>query len=239
MDEQHIDGDGLEARARDSEAQGHTVVRVGTDGHAIGLLVIGDRLREEAPAVADRLRRAGLDLWMITGDHAATAAGVAAQVGIPADRTIADVLPNEKAGRVAALQREGRRVAMVGDGLNDAPALAQADLGIAMGTGTDVALEASGITLVRSDLGGVEAALALARRTMQVIRRNLFWAFVYNIAGIPIAAGALHVLLRPDGPIGPRWGWDGTLDPGFASLAMALSSVSVVASSLRLRGFRP
>jgi P-type Cu+ transporter len=239
MREQSVDVGPLEPRARAFEDQGHTVVRVAIDGRPIGLVVVGDTLRPDAPDVVARLRASGREVWLITGDHRSTANGVAAQVGIPLDRVVAEVLPNEKAARVAALRSEGRRVAMVGDGLNDAPALAEADVGIAMGSGTDVALEASGITLVRSDLGGVEAALALARRTMTVIRQNLFWAFVYNVIGIPIAAGALFLLLRPGGPVGPLWGWNGTLDPIFASLAMAFSSVSVVTSSLRLRSFEP
>ena len=175
---------------------------------------------------------------MITGDNARTAQAIATQAGIAPQRVLAQVLPGEKSAKIAALQAAGTRVAMVGDGINDAPALARADLGIAMGGGTDVAMEASGITLVRGDLAGVPVALRLARRTMQVIRQNLFWAFVYNTLGIPVAAGALYLLLREGGPVGPLFGWQGTLHPMLASLAMAFSSVSVVTSSLRLRGFR-
>jgi Cu+-exporting ATPase len=181
------------------------------------------------------LRRLGLRPVLLTGDNERTARAVAAEVGI--DDVIAEVLPAGKAAAVARLQATGSVVAMVGDGVNDAPALAQADLGIAMGSGTDVAKEASDLTLVRSDLAAVPLALGLARRTLQVIRQNLFWAFVYNSIGIPVAAGLLYVFLRPGGPVGPVLGWQGTLNPMVASLAMALSSVSVVTSSLRLRGY--
>jgi Cu+-exporting ATPase len=174
---------------------------------------------------------------MITGDNARTAEAVARRVGIAPARVIAQVLPGEKAERIRRMQAAGRRVAMVGDGINDAPALAQADLGLAMGGGTDIAMEASHLTLVRGDLAAVPLALGLARRTMQVIRQNLFWAFAYNTLGIPIAAGLLYVFLRPGGPVGPVLGWQGTLNPMVASLAMALSSVSVVSSSLRLRRY--
>jgi Cu+-exporting ATPase len=161
---------------------------------------------------------------MLTGDDARAAAGVARAVGI--DQVVANVLPERKLEEIRRLQAQGRRVAMVGDGINDAPALAQADVGIAMGTGTDVAMEAGDITLMRGDPLGVPRAIALARRTMRVMRQNLFWAFVYNVVGIPIAAGALYPAL------GLR------LTPAMAAAAMAVSSVSVVMNSLRLRAVR-
>jgi P-type Cu+ transporter len=220
------------------EAAGRTVFAVAENGTLLGLIAVADTLKPGAREAVATLERAGLEVWMITGDNARTAQAIATQAGIAPERVLAQVLPGEKSAKIAALQAASVRVAMVGDGINDAPALAQADLGIAMGGGTDIAMEASGITLVRGDLAGVPVALRLARRTMQVIRQNFFWAFVYNTLGIPVAAGALYLLLREGGPVGPLFGWQGTLHPMFASLAMALSSVSVVTSSLRLRGFR-
>jgi Cu+-exporting ATPase len=226
------------AHARERlEAAGHSVVTVAEDGVPLGVLGVADTLKPDARAAVAALERDRFEVWMITGDHARTAQAVAREAGIPAHRVLAQVLPGEKSARVRELQAAGRFVAMVGDGINDAPALAQADLGIAMGGGTDVAMEASAMTLVRGDLAAVPLAIRLARRTLRVIRQNLFWAFVYNTLGIPVAAGLLYVLLRPGGPIGPLLGWEGTLNPMIASLAMAFSSVSVVTSSLRLRRF--
>ena len=235
---QGVDLAALEPERARLEAAGRTVFAVAENGVPLGLLAVADTLKPGAREVVATLERAGLEVWMITGDNARTAQAIATQAGIAPERVLAQVLPGEKSAKIAALQAAGTRVAMVGDGINDAPALARADLGIAMGGGTDIAMEASGITLVRGDLAGVPVALRLARRTLQVIRQNLFWAFVYNTLGIPVAAGALYLLLRVGGPVGPLFGWQGTLHPMLASLAMALSSVSVVSSSLRLRGFK-
>jgi Cu+-exporting ATPase len=214
-----------------------TAIGVAESGRPLGLIGLRDGVKDDAAAAIETLAKRGVESWMITGDHALTAEAVAREVGIAPERVLAGVLPQDKAAEVHRLKERGRRVAMVGDGINDAPALAHADVGIAMGSGSDIAMEASAVTLVRGDLRAVPLVLALARRTMQVIRQNLFWAFVYNAIGIPIAAGVLYPLLRAGGPIGPIFGWQGTLNPMLASLAMAFSSVSVVTSSLRLRRF--
>jgi Cu+-exporting ATPase len=204
---------------------GRTVALVAIDGRPAGLIAISDPVKSEAPAAVRELTAAGIEVWLVTGDARPTAMAVAAQVGIPAHQVLAEVLPADKAATVQRLQARGRRVAMVGDGINDAPALAQADLGIAIGTGADVAIEASDVTLIGGDPRGVAAAIGLSRATMAVIRQNLFWAFAYNVLLIPVAMGALY----------PAFGI--TLSPALAAGAMALSSVSVVANSLRLRGY--
>ena len=202
-------------------AEAHTTVFIAVDGDVVAVIALADAVRPAAREAVQALRRMGLESVMLTGDDARTAEAVARAVGI--DRVAAGLLPEGKLEEVRRLQSEGRTVAMVGDGINDAPALAQADVGIAMGTGTDVAIEAGDITLMRGDPLGVPRAVALARRTMRVMRQNLFWAFVYNVVGIPIAAGALY----------PAFGLQ--LTPAFAAAAMAVSSVSVVMNSLRLR----
>ena len=202
----------------EAERQGLTVFLVGWDGAAHGMLAVADTVRPEAPRAVAALKELGLTVAMITGDNRRTAEAVAASVGI--GRVLAEVLPEDKAREIARLRAAGSTVAMVGDGVNDAPALVQAGIGIAIGSGTDVAIESSDVTLLRDDLTGVVTAIRLARRTYRTIRQNLFWAFAYNAAMIPVAAL-------------------GRLDPALAGAAMALSSVSVVANSLRLRTFRP
>ncbi|WP_345232719.1 heavy metal translocating P-type ATPase [Hymenobacter saemangeumensis] len=213
----------LEQAAAPLLAQAKTVLYAAVDGQPAALLGVADTLRDTSAAAIKELQRQGLEVVMMTGDNPQTAAEVARQVGI--SRFFAEVLPQDKTGKVQELQAEGRRVAMVGDGINDAPALARADVGLAMATGTDVAMEAAAITLMRADLMGVVTAIALSRHTMRTIRQNLFFAFIYNVLGIPIAAGLLY----------PFTGW--LLSPMLAAAAMALSSVSVLTNSLRLRGF--
>ncbi len=205
-------------------ADGGTVVFVAIDGLVAGMVAITDPVKAESAEAVRDLRASGLDVWLLTGDARATAEAVARQVGIALDHVIAEVLPGDKDATVERLQAEGHRVAMVGDGINDAPALARADLGVAIGTGADVAIEASDITLVGGDPRLVGSAIALSQATIRVIRQNLFWAFAYNVLLIPIAMGVLY----------PAFGV--TINPALAAAAMALSSVSVVTNSLRLRG---
>jgi len=224
LEERGVEPGTLAARAGALAAEAKTPIFVADGGGAAGLVAVADPVKPGSKEAVAALRRLGLEVVMLTGDHQRTAEAVGRAVGI--ERVLAEVLPDGKAAEVRRLQAEGKVVAMVGDGINDAPALAQADVGIAVGTGTDVAIEASDITLVGGSLDGVVAAVRLARATMRVIKQNLFWAFVYNTLGIPLAAGALY----------PLTGWQ--LSPVFASAAMALSSVSVVANSLRLRKFR-
>jgi P-type Cu+ transporter len=199
------------------------VAYVAVDGRAAGLLPTVDEIKPEASLAVAELRAAGLEVWLVTGDQTATARAVAAAVGVAPENVLAEVLPAGKADAVAAIQARGRRVAMVGDGINDAPALARADVGMAIGTGSDVALEASDVTLVGGDPRGVAAAIGLSRQTLRVIRQNLFWAFGYNVVLVPVAMGALY-------PVAGI-----TLNPALAAAAMAMSSVSVVSNSLRLR----
>ena len=222
MDERGVDVAPLVQAAERMAAAGRTPVYVAVDGAAQGVLAIADPVKPGSAAAVRALRALGLDVVMLTGDTERTALAIAREVGI--ERVLAGVRPAGKVEEVKRLQAAGAGpVAMVGDGVNDAPALAQADLGIAIGTGTDVALEASDITLVGGDLNGVATAIGLSRRTMGVIRQNLFWAFFYNLLGIPIAAGVLY----------PAFGI--LLSPVLASAAMAFSSVTVVTNSLRLR----
>jgi Cu+-exporting ATPase len=205
--------------------EGKTVVYLGLGGRLLGLIAAADVLKPEAKSVVAALATRGIEVVMLTGDRRATAEAIAREAGIT--RVIAEVLPEDKAREVARLREQGRLVAMVGDGINDAPALAQADVGIAMGSGTDVAIEAADVTLMRGDLGGVVAAVDLSRRTIRIIKENLVWAFGYNVVLIPVAAGLLY----------PLWGV--LLSPILAGAAMAFSSVSVVTNSLRLRRWQP
>jgi len=216
-----VDLTALAGPAGELAGAGKTVAYVAVDGRPAGLLALADTLKPGAREVVAALRRSGRRVVMLTGDNALTARALAAEAGI--DEIRAEVLPGDKAEVVRGLQAEGRRVAMVGDGINDAPALVQADVGLALGTGTDVAMASADITLMSGDLGTVVSAVELSRRTIRTIRQNLFWAFAYNVIGIPVAAGALYPFLKV------------LLNPMIASAAMALSSVSVVGNSLRLR----
>ncbi len=214
MNEMEIQTDSMENTMAELEDQGKTAMLIAVNGQLAGIIAVADTVKEDSRRAIVALTKAGLTTAILTGDNERTAKTIALQVGI--DRVLAQVLPDQKEAEVRRLQEEGRVVAMVGDGINDAPALAQANVGIAIGSGTDIAIEASDITLIRGDLTSVVTAIRLSRHTFRIIRQNLFWAFAYNVLAIPIATS-------------------GRLSPAIAALAMALSSVSVLLNSLRLR----
>ncbi len=226
MEEHGVSEDGLSQELERLAGEGKTPVLVAVDGEPPGIVAVADTVREESRVAVETLKNMGLEVAMITGDGERSARAVARGLGI--ERVLAGVLPEGKSGEIEKLQAEGEVVAMVGDGINDAPALAQADVGIAIGTGTDVAMEASDLTLISGDVRGVGRAIELSRATMRNIRQNLFWAFAYNVVLIPVAAGVLY----------PFFGEAGLLNPVFAAAAMALSSVTVVSNALRLRRVR-
>jgi Cu+-exporting ATPase len=225
MKERTIPLDGMEGKAEALSREGKTPMFVAVDGRAAGIIAVADTLKEDSKEALDALHQLDLEVIMLTGDNKRTANAIAKQIGV--DRVLAEVLPEVKANEIKRLQAEGKRVGMVGDGINDAPALAQADVGIAIGTGTDVAMESADITLISGDLKGVVTAIALSKATIRNIKQNLFWAFAYNTILIPVAAGILF----------PFFGI--LLSPIFAAAAMGLSSVTVVSNALRLRRFKP
>ncbi|MEI6915859.1 MAG: HAD-IC family P-type ATPase, partial [Armatimonadota bacterium] len=215
----------LAETAQKLACEGKTPIYIALDGKLAGVIAVGDPVKPTSTSAVQKLKQQGLDVIMITGDNSRTAHAIAKLVGI--DRVLSEVLPDAKSDEIKRLQKQTiGLVGMTGDGINDAPALAQADIGISLGTGTDVAMEASDITLIGGDLHGVVTAIDLSASTMRVIKQNLFWAFIYNSIGIPLAAGVLY----------PYTGW--LLSPIVASAAMSLSSVSVVTNSLRLRSFK-
>ncbi len=226
MEESAVELDGLAQKAVGLAATGATPMYAAIGGRAAGVIAVADTLKPESPETVTELEALGLEVWMLTGDNRGTAEAIARQAGIRPQNVLAEVLPDQKAQKVRQLQGRGRVVAMVGDGINDAPALAQADLGLAIGTGTDVAMAASDVTLIGGDLRGIVTAIALSRKTVGAIKQGLFWAFAYNVLLIPVAMGALY----------PFFGV--LLDPVLAAAAMAMSSVSVVTNALRLRSFR-
>ena len=236
LSESGISEEGLVSRDEELAREGKTPIFVAVDGELAGLVAVADVVRDESREAVNRLHTLGLEVAMVTGDNCRTAEAIARKLGV--DRVVAEVRPEDKVAEVKRLQAEGKRVGMVGDGINDAPALAQADVGIAIGTGTDVAMEASDLTLISGDVRGVARAIKLSKATVRNIKQNLFWAFAYNVALIPFAAGVLYPLFT-DGSVPailrPVLGEYGFLDPVLAAVAMALSSVTVVSNALRLR----
>jgi Cu+-exporting ATPase len=225
LNEQNISLEDIEKSAHLLESSGKTAMFVGIDGSIAGIIGVADTLKPDSKMAIANLHSQGIKVWMITGDNRHTAERVAADVGIPPERVLAEVLPGDKAAMVQKVHEQNQVVAFAGDGINDAPALAQADVSIAMGTGSDIAMEAADITLVKGSLHSVATALELSRATMRIIRQNLFWAFGYNIILVPLAIASPAIpFLRENAPI-------------FAATAMAFSSVTVVSNSLRLRRF--
>ena len=224
MHDRSISFENIENRAAELAHQGKTPMFIAFDGKCAGIIAVADTVKKSSPAAIRALQKLGLKVVMLTGDNRRTAEAIATAVGV--NQVVAEVLPDEKAEAVANLQKEGRIVGMVGDGINDAPALVQADVGIAIGTGTDVAIESSDITLISGELDGVVTAIALSKATIRNIKQNLFWAFAYNTTLIPVAAGVLF----------PMFGV--LLNPMFPAAAMGLSSVTVVTNALRLRRFK-
>ncbi len=225
LDSAGIPADVLTEDAKRLAAEGKTPMYVAIEGQAAGLIAVADKLKDSSLPAVEAMKAMGLQVIMITGDNQRTAEAIAREAGI--SRVLADVKPKDKADAIRQLQQEGRKVAMVGDGINDAPALVQADIGIAIGSGTDVAIESADVVLMRGNLQDVATAIKLSRRTLRTIKENLFWAFGYNVLGIPIAAGVLHLF---GGPL---------LNPMIAAAAMSLSSLSVLTNALRLKGFKP
>ncbi|MBI5755195.1 HAD-IC family P-type ATPase, partial [Candidatus Peregrinibacteria bacterium] len=215
---------GLDIKAAQFQDDGKTAIHAGVDGKAVAVFALADTLKAGAKEVIEELNSEGIASIMLTGDNTKTAQAIARKLGLT--DFIAEVYPQDKANKVKEIQARGIRVAMVGDGINDAPALTQADIGIAMGTGTDIAIESAGITLLGGDIAKIPQAFRLSRKTLRIIKQNLFWAFIYNVLGIPVAAGILY----------PFFGI--LLSPILASIAMAASSISVVGNSLRLTRIR-
>ena len=224
MVEHQIDVSSLQEKTDELAYEGKTPMYMAIDGELAGVIAVADTVKESSKKAIETLHQMGIQVAMITGDNQKTADAIARQVGI--DLVLAEVLPADKANEVKKLQQSGRKVGMVGDGINDAPALAQADIGIAIGSGTDVAIESADIVLMKSDLMDVSTAIRLSKATILNIKENLFWAFAYNVLGIPVAMGVLHLF---GGPL---------LNPMIAAAAMSLSSVSVLLNALRLRKFK-